>query len=81
MIIYKTFITPVIFRSETNSRHLFFFTSINQMSNVQHRAKNISKLPLIDLTQNSTEIPFNDPRSPSANVSRYKIEKSGRVFR
>ncbi len=45
------------------------------MSNVQRRAKNISKIPLIDMNENKTEVPFNDPRSPSANVSRYSLEK------
>ncbi len=42
------------------------------MSNIQRRIKNICKLPLIDMTENKTEISFNDPRSPSANVTRYK---------
>ncbi len=42
------------------------------MSNVQRRAQNISKIPMTDMTENKTEVPFNDPRSPSANVSRYR---------
>jgi hypothetical protein len=40
------------------------------MSNVQHRAKNISKIPLLDVTENKSEISFDDPRSPSAGVAR-----------
>jgi hypothetical protein len=42
------------------------------MSNVQRRAKNIHKIPLLDMTDDKAELPFNDPRSPSANVSRYE---------
>ncbi len=42
------------------------------MSDVQRRAKSISKVPLIDMSDNKTESPLNDPRSPSANVTRYK---------
>lgn len=42
------------------------------MSNLERRAKNISKIPLVDVTENKTEISFNDPRSPTANVSRYE---------
>ncbi len=45
------------------------------MSNIQRRAKNISKLPLIDMTENETKVSFNDPRSPSANVTRYRDRK------
>ncbi len=44
------------------------------MSNVQRRAKNISKIPLTDMVETKTEVSFNDPRSPSANVSRYRLE-------
>ena len=43
---------------------------IQQMSNLQRRAKNIGQIPLINMTDDKTELSFNDPRSPSANVSR-----------
>ncbi|UJR26733.1 hypothetical protein I4U23_008048 [Adineta vaga] len=44
------------------------------MSNVQRRIKSIYKVPLIDMTESNVEPPFNDPRSPSANVSRTPVD-------
>ena len=44
------------------------------MSNIQRRAKNTSKVPLIDMTDNKIDIPMTDPRSPSANVTRYSLK-------
>ena len=67
--IYKAFVTCVGFTGINVENDLYY--SINQMSSsVQRRAKNISKIPLVNMTETGPEIPFNDPRSPSANVSR-----------
>jgi len=41
------------------------------MSSLQHRVKNIDHIPLNHSTETKTTI---DPRSPSADIIRYKIK-------
>jgi hypothetical protein len=45
------------------------------MSSIQRRAKNVYQIPLIHLIEQKTQSTTTvmDPRSPSANVTRYKI--------
>lgn len=40
------------------------------MSSVQRRCKNIIKVPSLNMTENHTDNNRDDPRSPSANISR-----------
>ncbi|CAF2594675.1 unnamed protein product [Rotaria sp. Silwood2] len=44
------------------------------MSSLQRRIKNIYKIPLLDMAEDQTKPQFEDPRSPSANISRTPVE-------